>query len=319
MKKNILIPEIIDRVLLAEKTAIDKLQTIDKSSISQVVLMLFDCKGKVVVSGIGKSAFVAQKLVATLNSTGTSAVFLHAADAMHGDVGIIGQDDVVVFISKSGGSKEIIELLTYVNSRSVLSVGICNNPTSLLAVKSTICIHMPDIREADTENIIPTASIISHLAVCDCISISLQQMRSFTSEDFGKLHPRGILGKRLATAGSIASLHSRPKVMVSDSLQKVIYTISSNKLGACCVINEHEEVKGIITDGDIRRMLAGNTDISNITAIDMMTSSPKIISADTISKDALSIMAEHNINQLIVVDSNEMYTGMIHIQDLINE
>lgn len=306
-------------MLLAEKAAIDNLFIVDKSSISEAVVSILDSEGKVIVSGIGKSAFVAQKLVATLNSTGTSAVFLHAADAMHGDVGIIDQDDIVVIISKSGGSKEIVELLTYVNSRSVSTIGICNNPESFLARQSNISINVPQIVEADKENIIPTASIIAHLAICDCISISLQELRSFTSEDFSKLHPRGTLGRQLANAGSIASQHSQPKVEITDALQKVIYTISSNKLGACCVVDENNNIKGIITDGDIRRMLENNSDISGVTAANIMSSNPKSIHEDRVSKDALSIMAEYNINQLIVIDSDSQYIGMLHIQDLINE
>ncbi|MFT4535815.1 MAG: arabinose-5-phosphate isomerase [Saprospiraceae bacterium] len=319
MKKNILIAEIIHSVISIEKMAIDKLFEIDKSALSTAISLIWGSKGKVIVSGIGKSAYVAQKFVATLNSTGTSAVFLHAADAMHGDVGIIEKDDVVVFISKSGGTKEIIELLTYVKSRSVSTIGICNNPDSYLAKKSALCIVLPEIVEADKENMIPTASIISHLAICDCISIALQQMHSFTSEDFGKLHPRGTLGKQLATAKTIAAQHNKPKVALSDPLQKVIYTISSNKLGACCVLDLNDSIKGIITDGDIRRMLENNSDISGIVASDIMTSDPKSIHEDTMSKDALSIIAQYNINQLLVIDSDNEYVGMLHIQDLINE
>ena len=299
--------------------AINSLFDVDKLVLSRAISFIYESKGKVIVSGIGKSAFVAQKFVATLNSTGTSAVFLHAADAMHGDVGIIGADDVVIFISKSGGSKEIIELLTYVESRSVTTIGICNNPDSYLAQKSDLSIVLPEILEADTENIIPTASIISHLVICDCISIALQQMHSFTSEDFGKLHPRGTLGKQLTTVKIIAAQHPKPRVMLDDPLQKVIYTISSNKLGACCVLGNNENIKGIITDGDIRRMLEKNTDISGIVASDIMTSNPKSIHGDTVSKDALHIMGEYNINQLLVIDSDNKYLGMLHIQDLINE
>ena len=319
MKKNILIAEIIDSVISIEKMAIDKLYEVDKLVLSSAISMIWSIKGKVVVSGIGKSAYVAQKFVATLNSTGTSAVFLHAADAMHGDVGIIGKDDVVVFISKSGGTKEIIELLTYVKSRSVSTIGICNNSESYLAKKSVLCVVLPEIIEADKENIIPTASIISHLAICDCISIALQQMHSFTSDDFAKLHPRGTLGKKLATVKTIAAQHNRPKVALSDPLQKVIYTISSNKLGACCVLDENECISGIITDGDIRRMLENNSDISGIVASDIMTPDPKSIHEDTISKDAQNIIAQYNINQLLVIDSDNKYVGMLHIQDLINE
>ena len=304
---------------MAEKRAIEKLEETDTGVIADVVSMLYCARGKVIVSGIGKSAFVAQKFVATLNSTGTSAVFLHSADAMHGDVGIIDEGDVVIFISKSGGSKEIIELLTYVNSRSISTIGICNNPESYLAQKSTLCICVPGVIEADQENIIPTASIISHLAVCDCISIALQQMHSFTSEDFGKLHPRGTLGKQLATVSSIAAQHPKPSVRLSDTLQKVIYTISSNKLGACCVINEGDKIEGVITDGDIRRMLEKNTNISGILASNIMTKNPKLVNGDTIAKDARSIMGDHNINQLLVIDNEGRYEGMIHIQDLINE
>ncbi len=319
MKKNIVIPEIINSVIIAEKTAINKLFEMDKSEIVKAISMIYETKGKVIVSGIGKSAFVAQKFVATLNSTGTSAVFLHAADAMHGDVGIINEEDVVVFISKSGGSKEIVDLLTYVKSRSIHTIGICNNTGSYLAQKSTLCICIPNVIEADKENIIPTSSIVSHLAICDCISIALQEMNSFTSEDFGKLHPRGTLGKQLATVKSIAAQNAKPRVGLNDPLQKVIYTISSNKLGACCVIGKNDKIEGVITDGDIRRMLEKNTVISGVVASDIMTINPKSILGDTVSKDALNIMGEHNINQLLVIDYDNKYLGMLHIQDLINE
>lgn len=319
MKKNIVIPEIINSVIKAEKAAINKLFELDEAVMVNAISTIFISTGKVIVSGIGKSAFVAQKFVATLNSTGTSAVFLHAADAMHGDVGIINEDDVVVFISKSGGSKEIVDLLAYVMSRSISTIGICNHLDSYLAQESTLCICMPEIIEADTENIIPTSSIISHLAICDCISIVLQQMNSFTSEDFGKLHPRGTLGKQLATVKSIAAQNAKPKVGLNEPLQKVIYTISSNKLGACCVIGDNDKIEGVITDGDIRRMLEKKSDISGVLAIDIMTTNPKYINEDRVSKDALNIMGQYNINQLVVIDSDNKYIGMIHIQDLINE
>jgi len=319
VKKNIVIQEIINSVLLAEKKAIDDLIGFDKTVLEKAITKIHGIAGKVIVTGIGKSAVVAQKFVATLNSTGTSAVFLHAADAMHGDVGIIDQNDVVVLISKSGGSREIIELLNYVKSQSIFTLGICNSPDSSLGLRSSLCICIPDIAEADFENIIPTASIISHLAICDCISISLQHLNSFTSEDFSKLHPRGTLGKQLTTVKSIAAKNTKPKVRINELLQKVIYTISSNKLGACCVIGDNDAIEGIITDGDIRRMLEKNTDISGFVAKDIMSTDPKSIHEDKVSKDALNIMGEYNINQLLVINSDNKYVGMLHIQDLINE
>lgn len=319
MKKNIVDTEIINDVLIAEKKAIDQLIHMDKSKISEAISSIFDCTGKVVVSGIGKSAFVAQKFVATLNSTGTAAVFIHAADAMHGDVGIINDDDVVVFISKSGGSKEIVELLSFVNSRSLQSIGITNSVSSVLHRECSVPILLPEVDEADGENIVPTSSIVAHMAVCDCISITLQRMNKFSAEDFGRLHPRGTLGKQLATVEFIANQHARPKVSPTESVQKVIYTISSHKLGACCVVDAENKILGIITDGDIRRMLEQYTDISVVTAQDIFTANPKTVHKDVMSKEALKIMGQYNINQLIVRDNNDEYIGMIHLQDLINE
>jgi len=319
VKKNRLNKELIDSVLNVEKAALNKLIDMDKTSIFDAITLIHNCSGKIIGTGIGKSAFVAQKFVATLNSSGTSAVFLHAADAMHGDVGIIDKDDVVVFISKSGGSKEILELLSFVNSNSVSSIGIFNNNQSDLNQKCTVPILLPSVEEAGKDNILPTASFIAHLAICDCISIALMEMNEFTSQDFGRLHPRGTLGKQLATVETIASSHSRPYVSLDDTLQHVIYTISSHKLGACCVLDADHKVLGIITDGDIRRMLEKQGDITNLKASDIYTTSPKTVDHKVVSKEALHIMGQYNINQLIVIDSENNYLGMIHLQDLINE
>lgn len=311
--------ELIGQLFVKESYAISGLVVADHHQIVTSVLALVDRKAKIVVSGLGKSAIVAKKFVATLNSTGSPAVYLHAADALHGDMGILQADDVLVLISKSGGTAQLLELLDYAHSIDITTVGITNMAASRLAEGVTYPIVLPDVQEIDDGNIVPTSSIVQHLACCDAIAVALQSLQGGTADDFVRLHPRGTLGRLLSlTAADLARTNALPSVTVDADVKSVIYIISTNKLGACCVLDD-SQVVGIITDGDIRRMLESYTDLSDVTAAQIMSHQPITIDASASGQQVKEAMTKHNINQMIVTSIDNHYNGMIHIHDLIEE
>jgi arabinose-5-phosphate isomerase len=291
--------------------------SIDDDFVSSIHL-IYKSKGRVIVSGIGKSAIIAQKIVATFNSTGTPAIFLHAADAIHGDIGIIQKDDVVICISKSGDSPEIKVLVPLLRNWGNKLIAIVGNPESYLAKNSDFILNTFVSKEACPHNLAPTSSSAAQLAMGDALAVCLLDYRGFSSKDFAKYHPGGALGKKLyLKVKDIYPNNSSPKVSPDDDIKKVILEITSNRLGAAAVI-ENGKIIGVITDGDLRRMMMNRQSIDGIKAKEVMNTNPKKTEKDTMAVDALSLMKQHNISQLLITDK-EKYVGMIHLHDLVKE
>ena len=303
-----------------EANALISLKSRIDSSFYEAVDLLLHCKGRVIITGIGKSANIAQKIVATLNSTGTPSVFMHAADAIHGDLGVVQNDDVVICISNSGNSPEIKVLIPFLKARGNKLIALAGNENSVLAKEADFFIYTGVEKEACTINLAPTASTTAQLAIGDAISVCLLELKGFTAEDFAKFHPGGALGKQLTLKlEAIAEKNAAPKVKENASIKEVIYEISSKRLGATIVTNESGKITGIITDGDIRRMIEKGSDIQSLQAKDIMGHNPKTLQKDELAIRGLEMLEAKNITQLIVVDENENYCGMVHFHDLIRE
>lgn len=290
---------------------------IDKNFSSAVEIIL-NSGGRVVVSGIGKSANIAQKIVATLNSTGTPSIFMHAADATHGDLGNVQPDDVVICISKSGDTPEIKVLVQLLKAFKNPVIAITGNPDSYLGKHATYVLNTYVEKEACPNNLAPTSSTTAQLAMGDALAVCLLKQRGFTDKDFAKFHPGGALGKKLyLKVGDIYINNQKPEVQSNASINDVIIEISSKRLGVTAVI-ENTQLVGIITDGDLRRMLQKTNDFSQLKAKDIMTASPKTIQPNEYAIKALNLMRENSITQFLVTE-NGNYLGVIHLHDLINE
>ena len=277
------------------------------------------CAGRIVVSGIGKSAIIAQKIVATLNSTGSPAIFLHAADAIHGDLGMVQQNDVVIIISKSGESPEIKVLVPLIKNFGNCVVGMVGNMESFLAKESDFVLNTTVAQEACPNNLAPTTSTTAQLVMGDAIAVCLMESRGFEVSDFAKLHPGGALGKKLyLRVADLCKNNAKPCVTVEQTLKEVIMEITNKRLGMAAVLNNAGELAGVITDGDLRRMLEKTNSLENIQAGHIMTEKPKTIESGEMAVNALDLMRNNNITQLIVVDNNQ-YAGVIHLHDLIRE
>lgn len=276
-------------------------------------------KGRLIVTGIGKSAIVGQKIVATLNSTGTASLFMHAADAIHGDLGMLQENDIVLCISKSGETSEIKVLIPLIKRLGNRIIAMTTNKSSYLSVHSDYALVSTMKKEADPNNLAPTTSTTIQMVLGDAIAISLLKLRGFTQADFAKYHPGGSLGKQLyLKVGDITTNNEKPQVAGDTDIRKIIIEISSKLLGATAVINDNK-LLGIITDGDLRRMLEREEDVSQLKAIDIMGTNPYTIQVNEFAVNALEMMRNNNISQLIVVDSEGSYAGMIHLHDLIRE
>ena len=301
-----------------ESSAISGLQQYIDHDFFETVKLIFLSKGRVVCTGIGKSAIIAQKITATLNSTGTPAVFMHAADAVHGDLGVIQKDDVVICISKSGNTPEIkvlAPLLWLAGNKLIAMVG---DTSSYLAQQAHYILNTTVAREACPHNLAPTTSTTAQLAMGDALAVCLLENRGFSSKDFARYHPGGALGKRLyLKVGDVYKNNASPQVNPTDDLKKVIVEISGSRLGATAVVDKGK-LKGIITDGDLRRMLHRSDDMLATKAKDIMTSKPKSVSPDTMAADAFILMKSNNITQLVVTDKGK-YLGFIHLHDLLKE
>jgi arabinose-5-phosphate isomerase len=318
VKSNEDIQKLALQTLTIEAESINHLKNFITEDFFNSIHLIYKSKGRVIVSGIGKSAIVAQKIVATFNSTGTPAIFLHAADAIHGDIGIIQNDDVVICISKSGDTPEIKVLVPLLRNWGNKLIAIVGNPESYLAKNSDYVLNTFVVKEACPNNLAPTSSSAAQMAMGDALAVCLLDYRGFTSKDFAKYHPGGALGKKLyLKVKDIYPNNASPKVSLSDDIKKVILEITSNRLGAAAVVEDGKLI-GIITDGDLRRMMMNRQSIEGITAKDVMNHSPKKTEKDTMAVDALSLMKQHNISQLIITDK-EKYVGMIHLHDLIKE
>lgn len=283
-----------------------------------VVTLLLQCKGNVIVTGIGKSANIGQKLVATFNSTGTPSVFMHAADAIHGDLGIIREVDVIILLSKSGETPEIKVLIPLLRARGNKMVAIVGQMDSYLARMADFALDTTVDKEACPNNLAPTTSATAQLVMGDALAVALLECRGFTAADFARFHPGGALGKKMyMRVEDIHVKNEKPMVAPSDSLQQVIIEISAKRLGATAVI-DHGVMIGIITDGDLRRMLLKNDSIEGVKAVEIMTANPKSVDHDQLVVDALQLMRQFNITQLPVL-KNGVYDGVIHLHDILKE
>jgi len=319
LKKTNTILKTAKETILIESNAIANLAKLIDDDFEEAVKFILNSKGRVIVTGIGKSANIATKIVATLNSTGTPAIFMHAADAIHGDLGNVQKEDVVICISKSGNTPEIKVLVPFIKNYKNKIVAITGNVDSFLGKNADFTLNAFVEKEACPNNLAPTTSTTAQLVLGDALAVCLLNLRGFTSNDFAKYHPGGALGKRLyLRVSDLVRNNLVPKVNSSDSISKVIVEISEKRLGVTAVIDS-DELVGIITDGDIRRMLSKTPEISEIKATDIMGKDPKTISVDAMAIDALNTMETNNISQMLVVDHKDKYVGVIHIHDLIKE
>lgn len=307
------------RTLGLEQQAIEALQGYINDDFIKAVQLIAGISGRIVVSGIGKSAIIAQKIVATLNSTGTAALFMHAADAIHGDLGMIRDEDVIMVISKSGDSPEIKVLVPLIKGFGNKLIGMVGNTASFLATHADLVLNTTVSQEACPNNLAPTTSTTAQMVMGDALAVCLMDLKGFKSEDFARYHPGGTLGKKLyLRIQDLVDQNAKPSVLKNTDIPKVIMEITKSRLGAVAVVDEHQKLEGIITDGDIRRMLEKTTKIDELKAVDIMSLTPKTIEAEKLAVEALDQMRNNNISQLLVVDHGK-YAGVVHLHDLVRE
>jgi len=313
------IKQIAKDVLINEARAIENLTNFIDNDFEDCVREILQSKGRVVITGIGKSAIIANKIVATMNSTGTPALFMHAADAIHGDLGMIQSNDIVICLSKSGNTPEIKVLVPLLKRRGSKLVALVSNKNSYLAEHADYVLNATISEEACPNNLAPTTSTTAHLALGDALAVCLLKLRDFSSEDFAKYHPGGSLGKQLyLKVEDVISNNQLPLVKLDTPLKDVILEISSKRLGATAVVDKEHNLLGIVTDGDLRRMLQKESNIGEIKAADIMTHSPKTIDKTEFAVKALQMMQENNISQLVVINGRRV-VGFIHLHDLLKE
>ncbi len=318
MKNRQEVKQIAIQTIEYESEAISRLIDHIDDAFAEAIYKIMACQGRVVITGVGKSAIIGNKIVASLNSTGTPAVFMHAADAIHGDLGIVQPEDVVICISNSGNTPEIKVLIPMLKSLGASLIAISGNIQSALAQQADIMINASVENEAMPGNPAPTASTTAQLVIGDAMVIALLQCRGFTVKDFARYHPGGSLGKQLyLKVSDLFPKNEKPSVGMHDGIREVIIEISGKRLGATAVL-DNNNIAGIITDGDLRRMLEKTTGIDQLKAKDIMSSSPKVISSSTMAIEALQLMRQHNITQLLVVDEGT-YMGVVHLHDILQE
>ncbi len=318
MKTNKNILEIAKKTIESESKSIAKLADLLTDDFLKAVEIIYNSKGRLVVTGIGKSAIIAQKIVASMNSTGTPSLFLHASEAIHGDLGMVQPDDVVICISKSGNSPEIKVLVPILKHFGNSLIAITGNTTSFLAKGADFILDTTVESESCPNNLAPTNSTTAQLVMGDALAVCLMELREFKAQDFAKYHPGGALGKKLLLrVGDMLDQSHKPEVTPDTNIKKVIFEISEKRLGVTAVI-ENNKVIGIITDGDIRRMLNNNDTFAHLTAKDIMTKNPKTIQLSSMVTDALNILEDFSITQLIVTDHEE-YKGVLHLHDILKE
>jgi arabinose-5-phosphate isomerase len=314
--KNIL--EIAKNTIVSESKSIAKLADLLTDDFVKATEIIFNSKGRLVVTGIGKSAIIAQKIVATMNSTGTPSLFLHASEAIHGDLGMVQHEDVVICISKSGNSPEIKVLIPILKHFGNKLIAITGNTSSFLAKGADFILDTTVDSESCPNNLAPTNSTTAQLVIGDALAVCLMELREFNPQDFAKYHPGGALGKKLLLrVGDMLDQSHKPEVTPDTNIKKVIFEISEKRLGVTAVI-ENNKVIGIITDGDIRRMLNNNDTFAHLTAKDIMTKNPKMIQLSAMVTDALNILEDFSITQLVVLE-NEEYKGVLHLHDILKE
>ncbi len=318
MKTNKNILEIARKTIESESKSIAKLADLLTDDFSKAVEIIYNSKGRLVVTGIGKSAIIAQKIVASMNSTGTPSLFLHASEAIHGDLGMVQPDDVVICISKSGNSPEIKVLVPILKHFGNSLIAITGNTTSFLAKGADYILDTTVENESCPNNLAPTNSTTAQLVMGDALAVCLMELREFKAQDFAKYHPGGALGKKLLLrVGDMLDQSHKPVVTPETNIKKVIFEISEKRLGVTAVI-ENNKVIGIITDGDIRRMLNNNDTFAHLTAKDIMTKNPKTIQLSSMVTDALNILEDFSITQLVVTEHGE-YKGVLHLHDILKE
>jgi len=320
LKNNNSILNTAKETILLESNAIANLATLIDDNFAKAITFILASKGRVIVTGIGKSANIANKIVATLNSTGTPAIFMHAADAIHGDLGNVQKDDVVICISKSGNTPEIKVLVPLIKNYGNKIVAITGNIDSFLGKNADFPLNTFVEKEACPNNLAPTTSTTAQLVMGDAIAVCLLKLNNFSSKDFAKYHPGGALGKQLyLRVSDLIKNNQVPQVSENDSVAKVIVEISEKRLGVTAVLNAKNAIVGIITDGDIRRMLSKSTTIESFTAKDIMGKNPKTILNDAMAVEALERLENNNITQILVTDLENKYIGVVHLHDLIKE
>jgi len=307
------------RVIQIERKALSKLEKKIGDSFGDAVDIIYKCKGRVIVTGIGKSGIIAQKIVATFNSTGTPAIFMHSGDSIHGDMGMIQHGDVVVCISKSGDSEELIQLLVVIKQLNVKVISIVGDMDSQLNEHSDVVIDASVDQEACPYNLAPTTSTTVALVIGDALAISLLQKKDFSKEEFAMLHPGGVLGRKLMLRVNelMAKNGLVPMVRENTPFKDTVFEISSKRLGCVCVVDVRGKLKGVVTDGDIRRTLQVNENISDIKAKDIMNKTPKTINEFMLGETALELMEKYSITQLIITDKKKVPLGVVHMHDLV--
>lgn len=319
MKKSNTILDIALQTIDIESKAIANLKNLINTDFENAVNFIFNSSGRVIVTGIGKSAIIAQKIVATMNSTGTPSIFMHAADAIHGDLGNIQKEDTVICISKSGNTPEIKVLVPLIQNYGNKLIAITGNTESFLGTQADFTLNCHIEKEACTNNLAPTTSTTAQLVIGDALAVCLLNLKDFSSNDFAKYHPGGALGKRLyLRVRDLVDKHELPRVSPSTKIKDVILEISNKRLGATAVIDK-DQIVGMITDGDLRRMLESEENLGQLTARDVMNSNPKTINANDMAIDALNQLENHGITQILVVDDKKKYMGIVHLHDLIKE
>lgn len=307
------------RTIQLEAESVAGLQNYINDDFFKAVQAVYACKGRLVVSGIGKSAIIAQKIVATLNSTGTPGLYMHAADAIHGDLGMVQQDDVVMIISKSGNSPEIKVLVSLIKNFGNTLIAMVGNDGSFLANQADIVLNTTVEMEACPNNLAPTSSTTAQLVMGDALAVCLMEEHKFSGEDFAKFHPGGILGKKLyLRVHDLYMENQKPRVLPHQTLKEVIVEMTAKRLGVTAVTDDHDRLLGIITDGDLRRMLEKDVSLTDVTANDIMTLNPKTVQPGELAVEALQKLRIFGITQLAVTDGHQ-YLGMIHLHDLLKE
>lgn len=307
-------------VIRLEKNAIEALSNSINNDFVDAIETIYNCKGRVVLSGMGKSGLIARKIVATLNSTGTPAIYLHPTDALHGDLGMVRSDDVVILLSKSGHTEEIINLIPILKRLEVKLIAICGNRISKLGEECDIFLNILDSEEACPHHLAPTSSSTATLVMGDALSVALLQKRGFTAQDFAFLHPGGSLGKRLSLQiKEIMIKGDRIPIVKEDAVIKdIIWEITSKRLGTTCVVNSYNQLIGIITDGDLRRLLEKTLDIKDVKAKDIMTKNPKTLKENILASLALQQMENYKITSIVIIDDENKPAGILHLHDLID-
>lgn len=319
VNKEKIISSIALQTFKIEADAINALKESVNANFCKCVETIFQSNGRLIVTGIGKSALIAQKIVATLNSTGTPSLFMHAADAIHGDLGMVQSDDMVLCISKSGETPEIKVLVPLVKKLGSMMIGMVSNKNSFLAKQADFILHTPIDKEADPNNLAPTASTAVQMAMGDAVASSLLALRGFSPNDFAQYHPGGALGKQLyLRVHDIYPMNEMPFVLGNENIRNTIIEMTSKRLGVTVVGNEKNEILGIITDGDLRRMLQNEKEVEHLRAKDIMTKNPLTIEKDEMAIKALEMMRSKSITQLVVAE-NGKYVGVIHLHDLLRE